>query len=239
LSRLRRRTVHIFGFTAAVLVGLTTAVAIAADGVTPAPAGRPTYTFTGISVGPTLPTDKAIVTDAVDEGGLSVAVTARMTWRTNEWPGYAYCRVEVLDAAGEVIGAQEFEATSILRNPPATTMDVPLLETATSPASANIFCDEGRLPSGDAGYVLTSPEVSGTKDDPRLLFDVAWATDEPPMYQACEATLQRTDGLVGGYQFGLSTGPGEGEVLLTPQFAGAQVMGIACRPFTGQDGWGQ
>jgi hypothetical protein len=63
------------------------------------------------------------------------------------------------------------------------------------------------------------------------MFDVTWATEEPPSYQACEADLRRTDGTIGTYPFGLSVGPGQAVVLLTDEFAGAIPLDLSCHPY--------
>lgn len=218
-------------FVLAALFGLGIATAQAGEGVKPATPGDATYVLSNVSLGE--------ITGGLGIGDSGAVVHFEMHWSGNEWPGYALCRAEVVDAAGAVVGALDFETTSILRNPPKGLIEVPLFGTGGTPVSATAFCDEAHRPADSAGYVLSNPSVSGTTEDPRLTFDVKWANSEPPMYQACEAILERVDGTVDAYQFGLSTGPGIGTVLLTPEFADAEVLSLSCSAFTGQDGWGQ
>lgn len=164
-----------------------------------------------------------------DDGTPSAIVLYEIAWSGEEWPGYVQCRVDILDAEERRIGGLQFETGSLRPDPPPDAIDVPF--SAGVPAAADMSCGEAHRPSASAAYVISNPVVVGTAPDPRLEFDVRWATDEPPLYQACEAELQRTDGTVGSYPFGLSVPPGRSEVLLTPEFAGALVLDVSCHSF--------
>lgn len=166
-----------------------------------------------------------------DDGTPSAIVSYEIVWSGDEWPGYVQCRVDILDAEGTRIGGLEFETGSLRPDPPPDVIDVPF--SSGVPATAEVSCGDAYRPSATAAYVISNPVVAGTARDPRLTFDVRWATDEPPLYQACEAELQRTDGTIGNYPFGLSVPPGRGEVLLTPEFADALVLDVSCHPFRG------
>jgi hypothetical protein len=116
---------------------------------------------------------------------------------------------------------------------------VPLLATDAVAADARIFCEGGRRPGDDAGYVIKDRWVGDFEGDPRLFLTVDWTSEEPPMYQACAASFELTDGTQATYDFGMSVGRGQTQVLLTPRFADATILEVSCRPFTGEDGWGQ
>lgn len=164
-----------------------------------------------------------------DDGTPSAIVSYEIMWSGEEWPGYVRCRIDLIDAAGTSIGGLDLETGSLRPNPPLATIDVPF--SSGVPATATMSCGEAYRPSASAGYVISNPVVVGSAQDPRLVFDVSWATDEPPLYQACEAELRRTDGTVGSYAFGLSVPTGRSEVLLTPEYAGAIVVDVSCHSF--------
>lgn len=167
-----------------------------------------------------------------EDGTASAIVSYEIEWSGDQWPGYVQCRVDILDADGNRIGGLDFETASLRPDPPPDVIDVPF--SSGVPSTAAMSCGDAHRPSTSAAYVISNPVMVGTGRDPRLVFDVSWATDEPPLYQACEAELQRTDGTIGGYPFGLSVPPGRGEVLLTPEFAGALALEVSCHPFRGQ-----
>lgn len=156
-------------------------------------------------------------------------VSYELLWSSSEWPGYVQCQADVLGADGDVIGGLEFETMSLQPDPPPALIDVPI--SSGVPDSASISCGDAHRPSASAGYVILNPTVEGPASDPRLVLEVAWATDESPLYQACEAQLRRIDGATRTYRFGLSVPPGRGEVLLTPELAGSSVLDVACHPF--------
>lgn len=175
-----------------------------------------------------------VLSDVVtgEDGAASAIVSYEIEWSDDQWPGYVQCRVEILDADGNRIGGLDFETASLQPDPPPDMIDVPL--SSGVPATAAMSCGDAHRPSTSAAYVISNAVVVGTARDPRLVFDVSWATDEPPLYQACEAELQLSDGTIGSYPFGLSVPPGRGEVLLTPEFAGARVLDASCHPRRGQ-----
>ena len=217
-----RRARNAAAFLAAAVIGLAAVVvAQAGGGVEPAAPGEPTYLVTTVTV--------SQVTEAAHAGPQAL-VSHVMAWSSNEFPGYAQCRAEVFDASGALIGAQEFGSFSLLPAAPQSTLEVPVGQ--GSAATANVFCGKAERPSESAGYEISEATVAGTEEDPRLTLGVKWTTDEPPLYQACTATLLRLDGSTATYEFGLSVGPGEAEVLLEPGFHGAVVVDVSCAPFT-------
>lgn len=217
-----RRAGKAVAFVAAASIGLATVVAHAGGGFEPAAPGEPTYVVTNVTVSQEM--------DAVLSSPQTL-VSYDMAWLGNEFPGYAQCRAEVFDASGALIGAQDFERVSLLPSATRRTLEVPVGQ--GSAATANVLCGKAVRPPDSAGYEISEATVSGTEEDPRLLLSVKWTTDEPPLYQACTATFRRIDGSTATYEFGLSVGPGEAEVLLTPGFHDAVVLDVSCAPFTG------
>lgn len=168
-----------------------------------------------------------------DDGTLTALVSYEIAWSGDEWPGYMDCRVDIVDAEGTTIATQEFERMSTRPRPPPDVIAVAV--PSGDPADVEISCGEAHRPSESAAYVITDPVVVGTAGDVRMAFDVAWITEEPPLYQGCQAELQRADGTIGNYLFGLSVPPGRAEILLPAGFAGASVLDVSCLPYRTPD----
>jgi hypothetical protein len=167
------------------------------------------------------------------DGVRTALVSYEIAWSSEEWPGYMDCRVDIVDADDTTIATQEFERMSTRPHPPPDVIAVAV--PSGDPADARISCGEAHRPTASAAYVITDPVVVGTAGDARMAFDVAWTTEEPPLYQACQAELQRADGTIGNYPFGLSVQPGRAEILLPAGFAGASVLDVSCDPYRTPD----
>lgn len=167
------------------------------------------------------------------DGTRTALVSYEIAWSGEEWPGYMDCRIDIVDADGTRIATQEFERMSTRPHPPPDVIAVAV--SSGDPADAEISCGEAHRPSASAAYVIADPVVVGTAGDARMAFDVAWTTEEPPLYQACQAELQRADGTIGNYPFGLSVPPGRAEILLSAGFAGASVLDVSCHPYRTPD----
>jgi hypothetical protein len=183
--------------------------------------GAGTYLASGVSVSATEDSPSGKPPQAV--------VSYSMSWSGSEFPGYALCRAEIRDSDGDIIGEQEFEFFSLI--PEAQARQLPIrIDEGSAPATAETECAEAHLPSESASYVISAPDVQTVLNpgDVRLTFDVAWATNEPPLYQRCVASFTLTDGSSATFEFGLSVGPGRADVLLGDRFVDSTVSSVTC-----------
>jgi hypothetical protein len=159
-------------------------------------------------------------------------VAYESAWSGGTYPGEAPCSIELFDKHGGRVGSQSFNFATLT---PLVHHDavIGIPFDGAPPVSADGTCGPA-TPPGPGTYVFTDLRVVTDGDD-RLVADVAWSSDEPPLTQSCIASFSMADGAHDERSFTLDAGQGaDVTLLLLPQgLAGAAPLGVYCEPYTG------
>lgn len=214
------------------LVG-SVAIAVSAQDRVPEPPqpGAPSYELTAFEL--QYPFLKEGPDGRVDELTDAAGVAFTSTWTTTYYPGEASCIVEILDAAGEVVGQREFGLdTEVPTASFAPRMPVAVIG---SPARPRGYCGEAPQYSGEGVTftevaIVQQPGPTGVY----LVMRAHWLDGLRPPVQECAATLQLPDGATDSVTFQLQPADGARyELILGPMFSEASEPRILCERFLG------
>lgn len=220
MSPHKRRILYASAFLLSAIAASAISAAFAdEDHFDGAEAGDPTYLISELTF--------------ADASDTAILVSMSTRWSTEEYPGIAQCRALAFDADGHVRGEKDFSVQSV--RPTSSLSSMPMdVDDGNAVNKVTAECAQATQPSGDARYMITSTRLAMDTDDDgdaRMSFDVGWATDEPPLLQACTALIRDVAGVDAEYTFDLSVGPGPSYINLPGETAGGQVLSVNCHPY--------